>query len=52
MKTDKNFRLSKSTKRTLALMPQEKRNAWKRLMIDAEACEALAKLARPKDNKN
>lgn len=52
MKTDKNFKLSKQTKRMLALMPfgsQEARNAFKRRMIDAEVCEARAKLAKVKD---
>ena len=49
MKTDKNFKLSKTTKRMLALMPfrnQEDRNNFKRRMIDAEFCEARAKLAK------
>ena len=52
MKTDKNFRLSKTTKRMMALMPfrnQEDRNNFKRRMIDAEVSEARAKLAKVKD---
>jgi hypothetical protein len=51
MKTDKNFRLSKSTKRVLALMPQEFRNSYKRMMIDAEYSESRAKLAKVKDKE-
>ena len=46
MKTDKNFRLSKTTKRMLALMPfnnQEERNNFKRAMISAQLSEETAK---------
>jgi hypothetical protein len=46
MKTNKDFRLSKSTKRILALMPSEKRSHWKNMMIEAEVSEKRAKLAK------
>jgi hypothetical protein len=36
MKPNSTFKLSKSTKRTLASMPLDKRNAWKKCMIEAE----------------
>ena len=52
MKTDKNFRLSKTTKRILALgkfKNAHERGAFKRAMIDAEACEQRAKLTKSKD---
>jgi hypothetical protein len=48
MKTDKNFRLSKTTKRMLALLPfrdQEDRNAFKRAMISAQLSEETANRA-------
>lgn len=54
MRTDKNFKLSKSAKRMLALMPfrdEEDRNAFKRRMIDAEASEIQAKLTRSKERE-
>jgi hypothetical protein len=50
MKADKNFKLSKSTKRILALMPQERRSEYKRMMIDAELAESRAKFAKTKEN--
>ena len=52
MKTTGAFKLSKETKRILASMPQDKRNAYKQMMIDAEASYAKAKLARPSKNKS
>ena len=53
MKTNSAFKLSKETKRILASMPQDKRNAYKQMMIDAEVSEAKAKLAKIKtNNKN
>jgi hypothetical protein len=53
MKTDKNFRLSKTTKRMLALMKgtAQERNAFKRMMVEAEYSEARAKLAKLKDKE-
>ena len=47
--TNKDFKLSKSTKRTLALLSGEKYTQWKRMMIDAEEAEKKAKLAKYKD---
>ena len=53
MKTNGAFKLSKETKRILASMPQDKSGAYKQMMIDAEVCEAKAKLAKIKtNNKN
>lgn len=52
MKTNGAFKLSKETKRILASMPQEKRGAYKQMMIDAEVAEARAKLAKIKTGKN
>ena len=46
MKTNKDFKLSKSTKRILALMPQDKRGHWKNMMIEAEVSEKRAKMAK------
>ena len=36
MKATSAFKMSKQTKRELALMPKQRRNDWKRLMKDAE----------------
>lgn len=52
MKTNGAFKLSKETKRILASMPQDKRSAYKQMMIDAEVSEARAKLAKIKTGKN
>ena len=46
MKTNKDFKLSKSSKRMLALMPADKRGHWKNMMIEAEVSEKRAKLAK------
>lgn len=46
MKTNKDFNLSKSSKRTLALMAGDKRAHWKKMMIEAEVSEKRAKLAK------
>lgn len=46
MKTGPEFRLSKSTKRQMALMPSNKRNHFKKLMIEAESEERKAKNAK------
>lgn len=46
MKTSKDFRLSKSTKRVLATLPNEVRGHWKSMMIEAEVAEKRAKLAK------
>ena len=43
MKLGKTFKLSKTTKRMIALMggTAESRNQFKRMMIDAELCAAI-----------
>jgi len=46
MKTNKDFKLSKSSKRILALMPADKRGHWKNMMIEAEVSEKRAKMAK------
>lgn len=51
-KTNSTFNLSKSTKRTLSRMSGEQKTHWKKMMIDAEASYAKAKLARPSKNKS
>jgi hypothetical protein len=46
VKTNKDFNLSKSTKRILSTMTTEKRGHWKKMMIEAEVLEKRAKLAK------
>ena len=46
MKTNKDFNLSKSSKRMLSTLSTEKRGHWKKLMIEAEVLEKRAKLAK------
>ena len=46
MKTNKDFNLSKETKRILSTMTGEKRSQWKKMMIEAEVAEKRAKLAK------
>ena len=46
MKTNKDFNLSKTSKRALSLLSGEKRGQWKKMLIDAEVSEARAKLAK------
>ena len=46
MKASKDFRLSKSTKRILATLPNGVRGHWKNMMIEAEVAEKRAKLAK------
>ena len=36
MKATSAFKMSKQTKRELAMMPKQRRNDWKKLMKDAE----------------
>jgi hypothetical protein len=52
MKTNKDFKLSKSTKRMLTHLHGEKYNHWKKMMIDAEVSESRAKLAKVKERSN
>lgn len=50
MKTDKNFNLSKSTKRILAsITDKEQRLVFKKTMIEAEASYEDAKKRQPKE---
>ncbi len=52
VRTDKNFKLSKSAKRVMATMANaDQRNHYKNLMIDAEVAFAKAKLAKPPRSK-
>ena len=52
VRTDKNFKLSKSVKRVLATMvDKQARSDYKNLMIDAEVAFAKAKLAKPPKSK-
>ena len=52
MKTNKDFRLSKNTKRILSNMRGESRGHWKNMMIDAELAEKRAKLAKLSSKTN
>ena len=51
MKTNKDFRLSKSSKRMLATLPTSVRASWKNMMIQAEVAEKNAKLAKVREPK-
>ena len=46
MKTNKDFNLSKESKRILSGLSVEKRGHWKKMMIEAEVLEKRAKLAK------
>lgn len=48
MKTTSTFNLSKSAKRMLALMPRDKRGHWKKMLIESEESERIAKLVKLK----
>ena len=52
MKTNKDFNLSKETKRILSGMSDEKRGHWKKMMIEAEVAERRAKLAKISSKTN
>lgn len=55
MKSDKNFRLAKSTKAMMALLPfrdQEDRNGYKRGMIQAQLAAEAASKASLKGKKD
>jgi hypothetical protein len=51
VKTNKDFKLSKSTKRTLATLTSGVRGHWKSMMIEAEVLEKRAKLAKLNRNE-
>ena len=44
--TNKDFKLSKETKRILSNMRGENRGHWKKMMIEAEVAEKRAKMAK------
>ncbi len=54
MKSDKNYRMSRFTKTTKALMTKnpELRNQYKRMMIDAEASSENVRRSSLKGNKD
>lgn len=49
MRTNKDFKLSKETKRILSRMEGEQRSHWKKMMITAELSEKMAKFAKIKE---
>jgi hypothetical protein len=51
LKTNKDFKLSKSSKRSLALLHGDKHKHWRKMLIDAELCESRAKLMKHKEVK-
>lgn len=54
LKPGKTFRLSKTTKRMIALMKNstaDQRNQFKRMMIDAQLCSEVVVKSAPRDNK-
>ena len=51
MRPNKDFKLSKSSKRVLATMTPEKRSLWKKSFIEAELSEKYAKLAKIREPK-
>jgi hypothetical protein len=50
--TNKDFKLSKESKRMLTHSHGTKYNHWKKLMIDAEVSESKAKQAKIKERSN
>jgi hypothetical protein len=46
MKPNKDFKLSKSTKRVLSTLAPGVRGPWKKMMINAEMAEKRAKMAK------
>jgi hypothetical protein len=51
MKPNKDFKLSKSAKRLLATKTGEQKSMWKKLYIEAELSEKLAKFAKVREPK-
>ena len=51
MKPNKDFKLSKESKRLLAGKTGEQRGLWKKLYIQAEMAEKHAKLAKIREPK-
>jgi hypothetical protein len=52
MKTNGDFKLSKSTKRILSNLRGENRGHWKKMMIEAEVAEKRAKMAKISSKTN
>lgn len=53
MKTDKNFKLSKSTKLVMgSIKDKQAREAYKKAMIDAEASYELGKRTKSKEKSD
>ena len=52
MKTDKNFRLSKTTKRILATLSGDKQIEYKNLMIQSQLHSAKVKTQKLKTDKS
>jgi hypothetical protein len=52
MKLTKDFKLSKESKRRLATMTDDKRSLWKKLHIEAELAEKMAKFAKIRERSN
>jgi hypothetical protein len=50
--TNKDFKLSKETKRILSSLPTSKRGHWKSMMIEAEVSEKRAKAAKLSGTKS
>lgn len=50
-KRDKNFKLSKQVKRQMALMPSDKRNLFKNMMIDAQLAASAPFKSEKKNRK-
>lgn len=46
MKPNKDFKLTKSSKRMLAVLTKDQRGFWLKMMIDAEMAEKRAKMAK------
>lgn len=51
MKPHKDFKLSKTSKRALAVLPSAQRGHWKGMLIQAEIAEKNAKLAKVREPK-
>ena len=50
-KTNKDFNLSKSSKRCLATLSTDTRGHWKKMLIESEVAEKNAKLAKIREPK-
>jgi hypothetical protein len=50
--TNKDFCLSKESKRILSGLPTDKRGHWKKMLIEAEVSEKRAKMAKLSGTKS